>query len=94
MTLSLISVDQSKSESDMDSIKSESSIDTYTITENTNEDDTIVSLNPFQKTYHWFHDRPMVRLFSVLTFNGIFSLAMAAVILGIGMSKDKKGKSS
>ena len=69
---------------------SESSIDTYTITENTNDDENSanVSLNPFQKTYHWFKDRPLVRLFSVLTFNGIFSLAMAAVILGIGMNFD------
>ena len=82
-TVSLISLDKADETTDnnRDDIQSNLSISTVMDEDNHNEEDEESPDNPFEKVKLWFKERPLTKLFLIMLINGLFSFAMAALII-------------
>ena len=82
-TVSLISLD--KTDETTENIREDSqsnlSISTVMDEDDHNEEDEESPDNPFAKVKLWFKERPLTKLFLIMLINGLFSFAMAALII-------------
>lgn len=82
-TVSLISLDKTDETTDniREDIQSNLSINTVVDEDDHNEEDEESPDNPFEKVKLWFKERPLTKLFLIMLINGLFSFAMAALII-------------
>ena len=80
-TVSLISLDKTDEATENIREDSQSNLSISTVMDEDDHNDEESPDNPFEKVKLWFKERPLTKLFLIMLINGLFSFAMAALII-------------